>query len=72
MPNKMMLTLQERRKLAYGQCITLKSAPKIKELKKKLPIAKTIRPFLKRSTIKTGMKPKQKSDMPAMNTKAAP
>ena len=29
MPNRMMLTLQAMRKLAYGQCITLKSAPKI-------------------------------------------
>ena len=47
----MMLTLQAMRKLAYGQCITLKSAPKISVLENTLPNANTPCPLLKSPTI---------------------
>ena len=71
-PKRDIVTLQEIRKLAKGQCIILNRTPSINVLRKKPAIAWIIFFSLNWEKIREGMKIKEKNKNPDVNTIAAP
>ena len=71
-PKRDIVTLQEIRKLAKGQCIILNRTPSINVLRKKPAIAWIIFFSFNWEKIINGMKIKEKNKNPNVNTSSAP
>ena len=72
MPKRDIVTLQEIRKLAKGQCIILNRTPSINVLRKKPAIAWIIFLSFNWEKIIEGMKIKEKNKNPNVNTTTVP